>query len=85
LHNFIVEYDPEEHEELLQLGSVADPNPGQPVDHGSLSQSRPGRAEKERAEAFRDQIAGEMWIQYQEITHGGNQEVEAFLDVESYD
>jgi hypothetical protein len=82
LHNFIVEYDPGEHEELLQLGSIADPNPGLPVDHGSLSQSRPGRAEKERAEEFRDQIAQEMWMQYQEVIQEGNQEVE---DVEAYD
>ena len=80
-----MEYDPGEHEDLLQLGSIADPNPGLPVDHGSLSQSRPGSAEKERAEEFRGKIAEEMWIQYKEVTQGGNQEVEDFLDVESYD
>jgi hypothetical protein len=80
-----MEYDPGEQEDLLQLGSIADPNPGLPVDHGSLSQSRPGRAEKERAEVFRDQIAGDMWTQYQEVSQRGNHIVEQFLDVPSDD
>ena len=53
--------------ELLQDGVGMDPNPGLPVDHGSLSQRRPGQAEKQRSESFRDELAKEMWAQYQAV------------------
>jgi hypothetical protein len=66
-------HDPGDVDELLQDGVG-----GLPVDHGSLSQRSPGQAEKQRSESFRDELAKEMWAQYQAVLQergeGGTQE-----------
>ena len=72
-------HDPGDLDEMLQNGIGMDPNPGLPVDHGSLSERHPGRAEKERAETFRDQIAQDMWAAYQAVLQERGQE-----DLEDY-
>ena len=79
-----MEYDPGDIDELVGNGFGIDPNPGSPVDHGSLSQGRPGRVEKERADAFRDQIAEEMWTAYQAVLQERGQEgLDDYLDVDN--
>jgi hypothetical protein len=85
LHNFIMEFDPGDLDELMQTETPLDPNPGLPHDHGYLSQRRPGRVEKERAEGLRDKIASEMWVAYQEVLQGREQEIQDYLDLENID
>ena len=67
LHNFIMDHDPFDLSEYVE---TIDPVPGVIVDaanYGLLSEQVPGAAEKSRAERRRDQIAQEMWDDYQAL------------------
>ena len=67
IHNFILDHDPQEEEDISE---TPDPNPGNPPaehDFGTLAHGPANRAEKARAKAKRDQIAQEMWDSYQAI------------------
>lgn len=66
IHNFIREHDPDEIREFADV--TFDPNPGfVNHDHGTLANGRMTRADKERADVKRDEIAQGMWEQYQEF------------------
>jgi len=69
-HNFIMDVDPTDIEEYLTGDDEQDldPNPGQVQDNefGRLADRVVTHAEKERATALRDQIAEEMWRDYQD-------------------
>lgn len=69
-HNFIMDVDPTDIEEYLTGDDEQDldPNPGQVRDNafGILADGAVTQAEKERATTLRDQIAEEMWRDYQE-------------------
>jgi hypothetical protein len=80
LHNFIMEHDYEDLEELT--GNIEDPIPGYQVTYGNLATTRPNRAEKLRSEAFRDQIAQDMWDSYQAILREREeQELQEYLGI----
>jgi hypothetical protein len=67
IHNFILDHDPQEVEEVSE---TPDPNPGNlPAerDFGTLARGPANSAEKARAKRKRDQIAQEMWNSYQAI------------------
>lgn len=67
VHNFIRYHDEDEiHEFVLDLH---DQNPGDI--YGELAAGPAVRAEKERAEIRRDNIAQAMWESYQELVHNG--------------
>lgn len=61
IHNFIVTYDPHENTPFDE-SECNHPHPHLQV----LAAGPAGRAERERANAKRDQIAADMWKQYQE-------------------
>jgi len=74
IHNFILDHDAQEEEEISE---TPDPNPGNlPAewDFGTLARGPPNRAEKAYAKEKRDRIAQEMWDSYQAILaeHGEN-------------
>jgi hypothetical protein len=62
LHNFIREHDPDE---LIDYEDINDPQPGARAD-GSLATGTARAAEKAQVNTRRDQIAQNMWAQYQE-------------------
>jgi len=67
IHNFILDHDAQEKEEISE---TPDPNPGNlpaEQDFGTLARGPPNRAEKARAKEKRNQIAQEMWDSYQAI------------------
>jgi hypothetical protein len=64
LHNFIREYDPDD------LAQYMEPEPMDMENVGALGSGPPGRAERERANNRRDQIAAGMWAQYQQTIGG---------------
>jgi hypothetical protein len=64
LHNFIMEHDPFDLSEYME---TADPAPGIVPDFGMLSEQLPDRSEKSRAEQRRDEIAQQMWDDYQAL------------------
>ena len=70
-HNFIMDHDPHDIDNYLTGNEEhdLDPNPGQTLDNefGSLADGAVTRAEKERATTVRDQIAQEMWDDYQRL------------------
>jgi hypothetical protein len=67
LHNFILQHDPTDLNDYIDVGF--DPNPGWYTEHdlGVLSEGRTTRAEKRRADERRDRIAMDMWIDYQAV------------------
>lgn len=68
IHNFILEHDPVELEDMIAEG-IQDPNPGSmpTEDFGSLAGGPPSNAEKERAKIKRDIIAQAMWDNYVQV------------------
>ena len=62
LHNFIRINDPNEISDFLQENSDPEPEPGSA---GELAGGFPNAAERQAANARRDEIAQAMWIQYQ--------------------
>jgi DDE superfamily endonuclease len=67
IHNFIREYDDEEIEDLLQQYDAD--RAAEPSNHeatGDLAQGPARTAERQAADARRDQIANNMWQQYRE-------------------
>ena len=71
LHNVICEYDQDELDDFLDESEFADQDIGeldlQAGDEGQLAEGPPGRAEKRDADKRRDEIAEQMWIQYQQV------------------
>lgn len=72
VHNMLVELDPfdlEQHlEELDEDGGPPDCQRGYCPEHsGQLASGPVTRAEERRANARRDQMAQEMWVDYQRI------------------
>lgn len=65
VHNFIRIHDEDEINEFAP--DIYDQNPGN--FHGELAAGPPVRAEKERAEIKRDNIAQAMWESYQALVH----------------
>lgn len=63
LHNFIRMHDSAEIGEFPP--DLVDPSPGEW--NGSLGHGSASRAELHRAQALRDQIAQEMWEEYQQV------------------
>jgi hypothetical protein len=63
IHNFIMCYDPKEIP-LSDDFEYDDPQPGLHVE--GLADGPAGPAQRERANARRDQIAADMWESYQE-------------------
>ena len=67
LHNFIRQYDPEEIHEYDDVDDIEiDLQLGQQESTGELGTGRVTAAETRRANVRRDQIASEMWDQYQD-------------------
>jgi hypothetical protein len=67
VHNFIQKYDPNdladyEDVEDLQPGTCA----GEQATEGQLAAGLPRAAEREQANARRDKIMQDMWVQYQD-------------------
>lgn len=82
LHNFILEHDPDDRVDP----EVWDPSPGGTVDpdmvvalrlQGELATERRTSEESEIGERLRDRIADEMWVQYQEILHERQDELQS--------
>jgi hypothetical protein len=66
VHNFIREHDTDEIHAFADV--MFDPNPGyNDHGHGTRANGRMTRADKERADTKRDEIAQGKWEQYQEI------------------
>ncbi|KAI5887602.1 uncharacterized protein SCHCODRAFT_02552658 [Schizophyllum commune H4-8] len=70
LHNFILEHDFTEREEVTEAISSSataflDRQPLDPIHFGALAARVPGRAEARRAKQKRDAIAQAMWDDYQ--------------------
>jgi hypothetical protein len=63
IHNLIMKHDPTD---LQDFGEVHDPEPGY-VDFGSLAEGPTSRAEKARADAWREEIAENMWESYKNL------------------
>ena len=61
LHNFIVVHDPADNEH----DDIEDPDPGRHL--GELAEGPADRAERERTSQRRDEIASQMWIDYQQV------------------
>lgn len=80
LHNFIRHHDPTDVtasdfkgvESELEDGEHGEH--GEREEHGELSTSSVGPPERERAGTRRDQIAHEMWDQYQQWLESGGDE-----------
>ena len=62
IHNFIRDLDPTD---LSNFTEVEDIQPG--WRSGDLADVLPHRAERERANNRRDNIANAMWVQYQQV------------------
>jgi hypothetical protein len=60
IHNFIRDHDPQDIDDVEEL---ADPDPGART--GELADGITRAAERERANRRRDDIAQQMWAQYQ--------------------
>ena len=60
IHNFICMYDPEE---LVDFTESEDLEPG--FVSGGLAEGVAGRAERRQANKRQDEIANDMWTQYQ--------------------
>jgi hypothetical protein len=67
VHNFIRVHDEDEIDEFAP--DLYDRNPGD--FYGELAAGPAIRAEKERADTKRDDIAQAMWESYQELVHDG--------------
>jgi hypothetical protein len=67
VHNFIRIHDDDEIHDFLP--NVQDQNPGE--FYGELAAGPAVRAEKERAEIKRDNIAQAMWENYQDLVNNG--------------
>lgn len=67
LHNFILQFDSEEREDILDT-DLEDPNPGTRAQEqfGNLADGPTPPIEKARSEARRDVIAQAMWDSYQQ-------------------
>lgn len=79
LHNFIMFHDPDDITSHLtndQGQMTFDQEPGQhhESEFGNLADGAVQRAEKNRATAARDRIAGEMWDEYVRLTEGEGEE-----------
>jgi hypothetical protein len=71
LHNFIRHHDPtdiEDYDEGPHHGVGLELEEG---DYGELSTGSVDTPERERARTRRDQIANDMWVQYQQGLHSG--------------
>ena len=66
IHNFIRDLDPTD---LSDFTEVEDIQPG--WHSGDLADALPHRAERERANNRRDNIANAMWVQYQQYLAAG--------------
>ena len=66
IHNFIRDLDPTD---LSDFTEVEDIQPG--WCSGDLADALPHRAERERANNRRDNIANAMWVQYQQYLAAG--------------
>ena len=73
LHNIIHKYDPEEIDSHIGELDVPeydldklDPEPQEDTE-GELAKGPPKRAEKKGIERRRDEMANQMWIQYQQV------------------
>ena len=64
VHNFILEWDPVEIADILP---PSDDNINIIEDFGQLATEYPRQADKEEAHARHDQIAEDMWNDYQRI------------------
>lgn len=70
LHNFIMKYNPTDVEEYLDDLWPTDLNCGiWDSSMGNLAEDRVDHTERNQANAFRDQIAQQMWDQYQQYLH----------------
>jgi hypothetical protein len=61
LHNFILRYDPDDLEEMLD--TFQDPE-HEDVDYGNLASGPSTREARQRSETRRDEIAQQMWDDY---------------------
>ena len=67
VHNFIRIHDENEIHDFDNV--MEDPIPG--AFHGELARGPAGAAERQRADAKRDEIAQAMWDSYQQLVHTG--------------
>jgi DDE superfamily endonuclease len=81
LHNFIRQYDPsdiEDYVDMTEFLHIREDDPGLGV--GDLATHALTAAERNRADAKRDQIAQAMWDSYQDIVRNRGEPLETLED-----